>query len=171
MSDFPQVCPVQALVLGDNVNTDLLHPPRYFGVTRDVVLPGFLGGFPATVAEQFQAGDVVVGGRNFGCGSSREAYVRAFMYAGVSGVIAHSFSRIFYRNLINAGIPLAHHPTLYQQLTSWERVIFDSSIWTLTRCATGDVYPLEPPDEHLRRILAAGGLLRFLGLAGEERLS
>lgn len=153
-----------ALVLDDDINTDLLHPPRFFGTTREAVLPGFLGGFPPEVAQHFQPGDILVGGRNFGCGSSREAYVRAFRFAGVAGVIAHSFSRIFYRNLINAGIPLALHPTLYRQLDAWEEIVFDPQAWTLDRVTTGERITLTPPDDHLRRILAAGGLLPFLGL-------
>ncbi|HOF88386.1 MAG TPA: 3-isopropylmalate dehydratase [Armatimonadota bacterium] len=159
---------VRALVLGDHVNTDLLHPPRFFGTAREAVLPGFLGGYPPEVAARFRPGDLIVGGVNFGCGSSREAYVRAFRYAGVGGVIAHSFSRIFYRNLINAGIPLATHPTLYQALTPWETVHWETDGWTLTRCAGGEVIALTPPDAHLRRILAAGGLLRYLGLEAEH---
>lgn len=163
MSDTPPRI-VHATVLGDHVNTDLLHPPRYFGTTREAVLPGFLAGFPTEYAEQFQPGDILVGGRNFGCGSSREAYVRAFKFAGVSCVIASSFSRIFYRNLINNGIPVAHHPTLYHQLAPWETVQFDPAGWTITRTATGEVISLTGPGEHLQQILAAGGLLRHLGL-------
>ncbi|OPZ86837.1 MAG: 2,3-dimethylmalate dehydratase small subunit [bacterium ADurb.Bin429] len=163
-----EICRVRALVLGDHVNTDLLHPPRFFGTTREAVLPGFLGGFPPDAAARFQPGDLIIGGVNFGCGSSREAYVRAFRYAGVGGVIAHSFSRIFYRNLINAGIPLATHPTLYQMLAPWEMVQWETESWTLTRCATGEVVALTPPEAHLRRILAAGGLLRYLGLETEH---
>ena len=148
---------VRVLVLGDDVNTDLLHPPRFFGTTQEAVLPGFLAGYPPEVAAAFRPGDLLVGGRNFGCGSSREAYVRAFRYAGVGGIIAHSFARIFYRNCINAGIPLAHHPMLYRELTSWEEVAFDSAAWHVTRVSTGDTIPLTPPPAHLQRILAAGG--------------
>jgi 3-isopropylmalate dehydratase small subunit len=156
-----------ACVLGDHVNTDLLHPTRFFGATREQVLPGFLAGFPPEVAARFQPGDILVGGRNFGCGSSREAYVRAFSYAGVACVIAHSFSRIFFRNLVNAGIPIAMHPTLYQELAPWADVAFDRAAWTLS--GGGTVYRLEPPATHLQRILDAGGLLRYLGLdQGEE---
>lgn len=155
---------IQALVLGDHVNTDMLHPPRFFGTTREAVLPGFLGGYSPEVATRFQPGDIIVGGVNFGCGSSREAYVRAFRYAGVGCVIAHSFSRIFYRNLINAGIPLATHPTLYQLLEPWEAVQWEAVEWTLTRRNTGECIMLEPPDAHLQRILEAGGLLRYMGL-------
>jgi 3-isopropylmalate dehydratase small subunit len=155
---------IQALVLGEHVNTDMLHPPRFFGTTREAVLPGFLGGYPPEVAARFQPGDIIVGGINFGCGSSREAYVRAFRFAGVGCVIAHSFSRIFYRNLINAGIPLATHPALYRMLRPWEMVQWEAAEWTLTRCATSERIALEPPDAHLQQILAAGGLLRFLEL-------
>jgi 3-isopropylmalate dehydratase small subunit len=156
---------VRVLTLGDDINTDLLHPPRFFGTTREAVLPGFLAGFPPETAAQFRPGDLLVGGRNFGCGSSREAYVRAFRFAGVGGIIAHSFARIFYRNCINAGIPLAHHPTLYRDLAPWEEVVFDPGGWHIVRQATGDVIPLEPPPAHLQRILDAGGLMGYLGLA------
>jgi 3-isopropylmalate/(R)-2-methylmalate dehydratase small subunit/methanogen homoaconitase small subunit len=152
-----------ALVLGDHINTDLLHPTRFFGATREQVMPGFLAGFPPEMAERFQPGDIIVSGRNFGCGSSRESYVRAFRFAGVACVIAHTFSRIFFRNIINAGIPIAMHPTLYQELDPWEAVAFNREAWTLTR-ANGAVVALEPPAPHLQQILDAGGLLRYLGL-------
>jgi len=154
----------RALVLGDDINTDLLHPPQYFGIAREVVLPGFLAGFPLEFARQFQPGDILVGGRNFGCGSSREAYVHAFRYARVSCVIAAGFARIFYRNLINAGIPLATHPTLSHDLHPGEAVIFNRNDWTLFRPEIGETVRLTPPEEHLQKILAAGGLLRYLGL-------
>ncbi len=158
----------RALVLGDDINTDLLHPPRFFGVTRAAVLPGFLAGLPPEDAAGFTAGDLLVGGRNFGCGSSRESYVRAFRFAGVSCVIAASFSRIFYRNLINAGIPAAVHPTLYRDLAPWETVVFHRDDWTLERPAIGETVALTPPEPHVQRILAAGGLLRYLGLEAES---
>ena len=155
---------VHAITLGDNVNTDLLHPPRFFGLSREAVLPGFLAGLPAEYAARFQPGDILVGGKNFGCGSSREAYVRAFRYAGVGGVIAASFSRIFYRNLINAGIPLAQHPTLAAELAPWETIAFDARTWMLYRLSTHERIPLIPPEPHLQYILTAGGLLNYLGL-------
>lgn len=154
----------RAVVLGDDINTDLLHPPKFFGVTREAVLPGFLAGFPPEYAAGFRAGDLLVGRYNFGCGSSRESYVRAFRVAGVSCVIAASFSRIFYRNLINAGIPAATHPTLYRDLALWDEVIWHPETWTLQRPATEEMIVVAPPELHLRNILAAGGLLRYLGL-------
>ena len=153
-----------AIVLGDDINTDLLHPPQYFGIKKETVLPGFLAGLPPEYARSFQPGDILVGGHNFGCGSSREAYVHAFRYAQVSGVIAVSFSRIFYRNMINAGIPLATHPTLYRDLQPGEAVVFNTDEWTLYRPESGAKVRLVPPEAHLRKILAAGGLLRYLGL-------
>jgi len=153
-----------AIVLGDDINTDLLHPPQYFGISQETVLPGFLAGLPPEYARSFQPGDILVGGRNFGCGSSREAYVRAFKFARVSAVIAISFSRIFYRNMINAGIPLATHPTLNRDLQPGEEVVFNMEEWTLYRPEINAKVRLVPPEEHLQKILAAGGLLRYLGL-------
>jgi 3-isopropylmalate dehydratase small subunit len=151
-------------VLGDDVNTDLLHPPRCFAATLEAARDGFLAGFPAEMAAGFRPGDILVAGRNFGCGSSRESYIRAFRAAGVSAVIAHSFSRIFYRNLINAGTPVAHHPTLHLTLTCGDEVAFNRDDWTLTRLLTGDLFRLTPPEPHLLKILSAGGLLAHLGL-------
>jgi 3-isopropylmalate dehydratase small subunit len=159
-----------ALVLGDNINTDLLHPPRFFAADPEAAAQGFLAGLPPELARQFSPGDILVGGRNFGCGSSREAYIRAFRAAGVACVIAHSFSRIFYRNIINAGIPAACHPTLYQQLPQGAAVQFDRTAWTLQRQETGQVIALEAPEAHLRGILDAGGLLAYLGLETSHAL-
>ena len=99
---------MKLIVLGHNVNTDLLHPPRYFSLRRDRVREGFLRGLDPDVAESFRPGDIIVAGSNFGCGSSRETTVQSMLYNGVTAVISVSFARIFYRNAINNGLPVYH---------------------------------------------------------------
>lgn len=94
-------------VLGDNVDTDQIIPARYL-VTSDPekLAPHFMENTRPDLASSIQKGDVIVAGRNFGCGSSREHAVRAIQGCGVSVVIAQSFARIFFRNSINLGLPV-----------------------------------------------------------------
>jgi 3-isopropylmalate/(R)-2-methylmalate dehydratase small subunit len=97
----------RAWVLGDNVDTDQIIPAEYLVTMDDNELAphAFENAIP-TFAKHVRPGDIVVAGRNFGCGSSREHAPRALMGAGVSCVIAESFARIFFRNSINLGLPV-----------------------------------------------------------------
>lgn len=94
----------KALVLGNEVSTDYLHPAAYFSLEHDRVKDGFLRGLDDEVRESFEDGGIIVAGTNFGCGSSREVYAKAMAYNGVAAVIAKSTARICYRNLVNNGI-------------------------------------------------------------------
>ena len=96
---------------GDNVDTDVIIPARYCTSFHREELAGHcLEDLDANFAKRVQAGDIIVAGRNFGCGSSRENAPLAILGAGVSAVIAVSFARIFYRNSINVGLPILECP-------------------------------------------------------------
>jgi len=97
----------KAWVFGDNVDTDQIIPAEYL-VTMDSaeLAPHAFENLKPEFAKKVRAGDVIVAGRNFGCGSSREHAPRALLGAGVSCVVAESFARIFFRNAINLGLPL-----------------------------------------------------------------
>src|SRR6184192_831831 len=93
--------------LGDNVNTDVIIPGRYNVTTdRAQLARYFLCEVLPEFAQQVQAGDIVMAGHNFGCGSSREHAPAALLACGVRAVIARSFARIFYRNAVNIGLPV-----------------------------------------------------------------
>ncbi len=109
---------------GDNVNTDVIFPGKY---TYTVTDPGemaklALEDLDPEFSTLVQNGDIVLGGKNFGCGSSREQAAFCLKYAGVGAVIAKSFSRLYYRNCINAGLPALVLPKLYDQLNKGDRI-------------------------------------------------
>lgn len=146
-------------LFGDDIDTDQLAPGRYMrgGIAEiaahclDAVRPGFA----ATV----QPGDIVVAGRNFGAGSSREQAAEALRHLGVAGVVALSFAGIFYRNAVNLGLPVLVAPSL-AGVAEGDRGVLDAAAGRL-RLTGGDI-ALEPMPENLRAIIAAGGLVPHL---------
>jgi 3-isopropylmalate dehydratase small subunit len=146
---------------GDSVNTDLIMPGRYL-VSID----------PAELAEhvfeplgpevqgRVKASEVVVAGRNFGCGSAREQAASGLVGAGITAVVAESFARVFYRNAINTGLPAITQPEAAAAARDGDEVLVDMAAGTVT---TGGVsYPFAPYPESLTRILDAGGLIPYV---------
>lgn len=89
---------------GDNVSVDAIHPANYFSLDPDRCRQGLFRGIDPAIPDLLRPGDIVMAGRNFGCGSSREVYARAMLLHGVAAVVAESVARIFSRNMINHGI-------------------------------------------------------------------
>jgi 3-isopropylmalate/(R)-2-methylmalate dehydratase small subunit len=154
--------------LHDNVNTDEIIPGRY-NVTTD---PGALAAhclcevrpdFPAGV----RPGDVVVGGRNFGCGSSREHAPLALRSCGVAAVVASSFARIFYRNAVNVGLPVLICPQA-DHLQEGDEVVIDAAGGVISNVTRGERYAVEPLPAFVARITEAGGILEFIRRYGWE---
>jgi 3-isopropylmalate/(R)-2-methylmalate dehydratase small subunit len=156
---------MRAWVFGDNVDTDLIAPGRYmkFGVEEiaphcfEAVLPEF--------ARTVKPGDVVVGGRNFGAGSSREQAPAALKHLGIAAIVAESFAGLFYRNALNLGLPAlvcAHA----KRIRDGDRVRVDpqaGKVYMENRSESLDCEPIPP---HLMQIVRDGGLLAHL----EKRL-
>jgi 3-isopropylmalate dehydratase small subunit len=152
----------KAWKFGDNIDTDQIIPARYL-VTID---PKELGQHCMEDADpgfvkRVQAGDVLVGLRNFGCGSSREHAPIAIKAAGVSAVIAKSFARIFYRNSINLGLPLFETDAAdrIEQGDDLELNLTAGEIKNLTK---GESYQAQRLPEFAREIMAAGGLMKYV---------
>ena len=99
-----------AWVFGDEINTDTMAPGIYFKEPREVMAKHCLEAVDAEFAPNVQSGDIVVGGKNFGVGSAREQAAMCFRHLGVGTILAESFSRIFYRNAINFGLPVLVFP-------------------------------------------------------------
>lgn len=156
---------MKAWVLGDNVDTDVLAPGAYmkFGIEEiakhclESVLPGFV----STV----QKGDVVVAGRNFGTGSSREQAPAALKHLGVSALVAESFAGLFYRNAINLGLPAVACPQA-KRIRQGDELAVDFSLGSIKNLTTGEVLACEAIPPHLMPMLRDGGLLAHL----EKRL-
>jgi 3-isopropylmalate dehydratase small subunit len=148
---------------GDNVNTDEIIPARYLNTTDPAELarhcmedadPGF--------AAKIAPGDVIVGGANFGCGSSREHAPLAIKAVGVSCVIAGSFARIFYRNCINMGLPIVVSPQAAEAIADGDQVEVDLSSGVIRDKTRRRCFHCAPFPPELRAIIDAGGLMAFV---------
>ena len=146
---------------GDNVNTDQIFPGKY---TYTLTTPEEIGAhaledLDTTFAVSVQAGDVVIGGNNFGCGSSREQAVTCLKYKGVAALIAVSFARIFYRNAINQGLPAIVCPEAVAAAQAGEPVEVDLAHGLIHLPAGTFKFPAFPPN--IQEILQAGGLVEY----------
>ena len=159
---------------GDDINTDLIIPGRYL----DNYDPSHLArhameGVCKEFASDVRAGDIIVAGHNFGCGSSREQAVIALKSAGVSGVVARSFSRIFYRNAINLGLPVMVSDTAVDTFDEKEIVFVDDGRSMILAKDHDRSASFNPIDPRLRTILDHGGLVPYLraslGSGAEQR--
>jgi 3-isopropylmalate/(R)-2-methylmalate dehydratase small subunit len=147
---------------GDDINTDLIIPGRYLDNYDSSHLAAHaMEGASKDFAENVSTGDIIVAGKNFGCGSSREQAVIALKHAGVSVVVAGSFARIFYRNAINLGLPVMLSRDAHEELENGDRVEVD--LEGLTVKGPGRrISNLEPLPDHLQEILDCGGLVPYI---------
>jgi 3-isopropylmalate/(R)-2-methylmalate dehydratase small subunit len=147
---------------GDNVNTDVIFPGKYtYTVTeRPEIARHALEDLDPTFAANVRPGDVVVAGRNFGCGSSREQAATCLVYNGVGAIVAESFSRIFYRNALNNGLLAIVCPPAAEAIAAGERVAIDVEAHII-RCAAGE-FPFAPLSPSVMGIVEAGGLVEYV---------
>jgi len=153
----------RAWKFSDNVDTDQIIPARYLNtsdpyelaqhVMEDSEHPNF--------AKEHKPGDIIVAGRNFGSGSSREHAPIAIKYAGVPVVIAKSFARIFFRNAINIGLPIAEAPEAVDEINHGDELEVDLERGVIRNLTTGKEYRATKFPEELQAILKAGGLMEY----------
>ncbi len=150
-------------VLGDNIDTDIIYPGRYLNVTDREKTPEHL--FELTYPEiraQLEPGDIIVAGKNFGCGSSREQAAAALKFAGAGAVIALSFARIFFRNAINLGLPAVVSGEAAAACKVGDELeinLIEGEIRNLTQ---GSVLASARLDPRAAELLNAGGLIAYL---------
>ncbi len=153
----------KAWKFGDDIDTDAIIPARYLN-TSD---PKTLGShcmedadpeFPNKVGP----GDVIVGGKNFGCGSSREHAPVAIKAVGVACVIAQSFARIFYRNAFNTGLPILECPDAAAAIETGDEIEVDLDRGTIVNHSRGETYRAEPMPAFMQELLKAGGLVPYV---------
>lgn len=146
---------------GDSINTDDILPGKYapFMVGEDTFQSYAFAHIRPEFAGQVNPGDILVGGRNWGLGSSREYAPQALKKLGVGAIIAKSFARIHYRNLLNLGIPAFTSNDLPEQLKDGDEVHFDVASGILER--NGEAFQLEPPPAFLREALKEGSILEY----------
>ncbi len=147
---------------GDNINTDVIFPGKYtYTLTeRADIAAHALEDLDPAFAANVRPGDLVVGGRNFGCGSSREQAATCLVYNGVGAVIAASFSRIFYRNALNNGLLAIVCPAAAQAIQPGETVVVDTTQQVI-RCAAGE-FSFPPLSASVMGIVEAGGLVAYV---------
>jgi len=150
-----------AWVFGDNIDTDQLAPGGTLKSGIEVTASQCLGRLDPDFATRVRAGDLVVGGRNFGVGSSREQAAQALCHLGVAAVIAPSFGGIFYRNAFNFGL-LALVCADAGNISQGDRLTIDPENGTVRNLTRDETYTCEAVPAHLLEIVSAGGLVPYL---------
>ena len=147
---------------GDDVNTDLIIPGKYLELTdpQEMALHAMEGVDP-DFPMKIQRGDIVVGGANFGCGSSREHAPLALKHAGVGAVVAESFARIFYRNAINIGLPALECPGVHGAVEPGETLEIDVMSGVILKQDGTQLRFISLPD-FMVEVLSEGGLVPYL---------
>jgi len=150
-----------AWVFGDNIDTDQLAPGGTLKSGIDVIAGQCLGQVNPKFASDVRPGDYVVGGSNFGIGSSREQAAHALCHLGVAAVIAKSFGGIFYRNAFNFGLMALVCPDA-SAIAQGERLTIDPEKGTVHNLTRNETYSCEAVPSHLVEIVRAGGLVPYL---------
>ena len=147
----------------DNVDTDVIIPARYLNTPDAKELAAHcMEDIDKDFVHNVHAGDIMVGGWNFGCGSSREHAPLAIKTAGISVVIAKSFARIFYRNAINIGLPILECPAASEAIAEGDTVSIDFDTGVITDETTGRTFQAAPFPPFIQNIIAKGGLMNSL---------
>jgi 3-isopropylmalate/(R)-2-methylmalate dehydratase small subunit len=148
---------------GDNINTDLIFPNHFF---KPAYVPGEMGAALLTGADpdfpkKFKRGDIIVGGRNFGCGSSREEAAGAMKEAGVGAIVASTFGRLFLRNCINLGVPVVTSVGIAEHTAVGDELAIDLVTGEITNSTNGYSanFPTMAPE--LLKLLSEGGLHEY----------
>lgn len=145
---------------GDNVDTDVIIPARYLNTTDPEELAKHcMEDVDPEFPKKVRKGDIIVAGRNFGCGSSREHAPIAIKSAGISCVIAESFARIFYRNAFNTGLLILECPEAVKDAETGDELEVDIDEGRITNLTKGKTYKIKPLPQFMKEILEDGGLI------------
>ena len=153
----------KTLKYGDNVDTDVIIPARYLNTFDTKELAAHcMEDIDKTFVTRVQAGDIMVAGYNFGCGSSREHAPIVIKESGISLVIARSFARIFYRNAINIGLAIYECPEAAEGIADGDFITSDSDTGIIMDETTGATYTTKPFPPFIGKIIADGGLMESI---------
>jgi len=152
----------RAWIFGDNIDTDVIIPARYLNTTDPEELASHCmedvdPGFP----KKMNSGDIIIAGKNFGCGSSREHAPLAIKTCGISCVIARSFARIFYRNSINIGLPILECEEAVDSIKAGDELEIDTDTGVIKNLTSGSLYTAMPFPDFIKGIIQAQGLLNY----------
>lgn len=149
---------------GNNIDTDVIIPARYLNTADHKELASHcMEDIDKEFVNKVNAGDIMVGGANFGCGSSREHAPIAIKESGISCVIAKTFARIFYRNAINIGLPILECPDASEGIDAGDEVVIDFDLGIIENKTKGQSYKAQPFPEFIKDIIKSNGLLPSLG--------
>ncbi|MEX0785733.1 MAG: 3-isopropylmalate dehydratase small subunit [Dehalococcoidia bacterium] len=152
----------KAHTFGDHIDTDQIIPAQYLVTTDPAQLAMHCMETPdPDFVKRVKPGDVMVGGVNFGCGSSREHAPISIKGAGVSCVVAKSFARIFFRNSINLGLPVLECPEAVDAIEAGDELDVDLSTGTIRNLTTEQVFTAKPYEPFMMEIIEAGGLVEY----------
>jgi len=157
---------------GDDINTDVIISGKYKFKTLDMkeLAKHAMEALDPKFSEKVKPGDVLVAGKNFGCGSSREHAPRVLKELGISVVIAKSFARIFYRNAVNVGLPVVEAPEAASQIAQGNLIEVNLKDGLIRDLTTNKTYYFKPIPPALMEILREGGLVEYLRKAGDYKL-
>jgi len=145
---------------GNNIDTDVIIPARYLHIAdKKELATHCMEDIDPNFLNVLRPGDIVVGGFNFGCGSSREHAPMVLLESGVSCVIAKTFARIFYRNAINIGFPILECPEASENIAAGDEVSVDFDTGIIQNLTKNETYTAEPFPPFIKEIIEAGGLL------------
>jgi len=148
---------------GDHVDTDIIIPARYLNVSDpDLLAQHCFEDTNPNFMNTINPGDIIVAGKNFGCGSSREHAPLAIKAAGVGCVVAETFARIFYRNALNIGLPIIESPEASTELQEGEQIWIDLERGEIGVDAKNKVYKTKPIPEFMRTLIERGGLVGYI---------
>jgi len=147
---------------GDDINTDLIIPARYLNTSRPEELARHcLEGVDPEFSKKVRQGDIIIAGKNFGCGSSREHAPIALKAAGVSCIVAQSFARIFYRNSFNIGLPILECPEAVDAISEGHEVEINMESGAIRDVTRGKTFKARPIPKFMQELVRTGGLLHY----------
>ena len=159
----------QAHKYENDINTDEIIPARYLNtIDPETLGQHCLEGLDEGFANRVKPGDILVAGKNFGCGSSREHAPISIRGAGVGAVIAHSFARIFFRNCINIGLPIVECPKAAEHINTGDLLELDMEQGIINNLTANETYQALPIPPFMQKIIASGGLLNYVTKGGEQ---
>ncbi|MFH1676021.1 MAG: 3-isopropylmalate dehydratase small subunit [bacterium] len=152
-----------AWVFGDNIDTDQIIPSQYCNTFDPEVLASHaMEGANADFTKSIAPGDIIVAGRNFGCGSSREAAPLALKTAGVGAIVAHSFARLFFRNAINIGLYILVSPPASEDISQGDELEIDIVNGFIRSMMNGRTYRAHTFPHYLKEIIDQGGMVNYV---------
>jgi len=148
---------------GDDINTDVIFPGRYLAITEpEEMARHAMEDLDKDFFEKIKERKIIVAGKNFGCGSSREQAAICLKYAGVEAIVAKSFARIFFRNAINQGLPIIESEEASENIDDNDEIEIDLDRGVIKNLSKNETYSFKPLPEFIQEILNAGGLLNHI---------